>query len=100
MFPNSLARALGSSLSHLFLLSASKHGFRHESRPRYAQIAPRSVHPGAAKEVRGWIEDTLGERLPPGDLMDALKDGVALCKYASSRIRAIHHGPPLLTSSD
>jgi hypothetical protein len=36
--------------------------------------------PGAAKEVRGWIEDTLGERLPPGDLMDALKDGVALCK--------------------
>lgn len=56
--------------------------------------------PGAAKEVRGWIEDTLGERLPPGDLMDALKDGVALCKYASSRIRAIHHGPPLLTSSD
>ncbi|KAK5277445.1 calponin, partial [Exophiala xenobiotica] len=39
--------------------------------------------PGAAKEVRGWIEDTLGERLPPGDLMDALKDGVALCKLVN-----------------
>jgi hypothetical protein len=37
--------------------------------------------PGAAKEVRSWIEGILGERLPPGDLMDALKDGVALCKY-------------------
>jgi len=43
--------------------------------------------PGAAKEVRTWIEETLGERLSPGDLMDALKDGVALCKYARSRIR-------------
>ncbi|KAK6380323.1 calponin [Exophiala oligosperma] len=39
--------------------------------------------PGAAKEVRAWIEDTLGERLPPGDLMDALKDGVALCKLVN-----------------
>lgn len=56
--------------------------------------------PGAAKEVRAWIEDALGERLPPGDLMDALKDGVALCKYARSRIRAILHGPSLLTCSD
>lgn len=36
--------------------------------------------PGAAKEVRNWIEDTLGESLAPGDLMEALKDGVALCK--------------------
>ena len=36
--------------------------------------------PGAANEVRSWIESTLGERLPSGDLMDALKDGVALCK--------------------
>jgi len=37
--------------------------------------------PGAAKEARAWIEGTLGERLPSGDFMDALKDGVALCKY-------------------
>jgi len=43
--------------------------------------------PGAAKEVRRWIEETLGERLPPGDLMDALKDGVTLCKYADSDLR-------------
>jgi transgelin len=37
--------------------------------------------PGAANEIRGWIESVLGERLASGDLMDALKDGVALCKY-------------------
>lgn len=36
--------------------------------------------PAAANQVRSWIEDTLGESLPPGDLMEALKDGVALCK--------------------
>ena len=37
--------------------------------------------PQAASEVRRWIEDVLGEPLAPGDLLDALKDGVALCKY-------------------
>ena len=37
--------------------------------------------PGAAKEVRNWIEGILGERLEEGDLMEALRDGVALCKY-------------------
>ena len=36
--------------------------------------------PQAANEVRGWIEDVLGERLAAGDLLDALKDGTALCK--------------------
>ena len=36
--------------------------------------------PAAANEARQWIEDTLGERLPGGDLLDVLKDGVALCK--------------------
>lgn len=36
--------------------------------------------PAAANEIRSWIENTLGESLPPGDLMDVLKDGVALCK--------------------
>ena len=37
--------------------------------------------PQAASEVRGWIEDVLGEKLKPGDLLEALKDGTALCKY-------------------
>ena len=37
--------------------------------------------PQAASEVRRWIADVLGEPLAPGDLLDALKDGVALCKY-------------------
>ena len=34
----------------------------------------------AANETRAWIEDVLGERLKPGDLLEALKDGTALCK--------------------
>ena len=37
--------------------------------------------PSAANEVRDYIESILGERLAaPGDLMEALRDGVALCK--------------------
>lgn len=39
--------------------------------------------PQAAAEVRDWIEEVLQEQLTPGDLLDALKDGVALCKYVS-----------------
>lgn len=37
--------------------------------------------PAAANEVRDWIEEVLGERLSSGDLLESLKDGVALCKY-------------------
>jgi hypothetical protein len=40
--------------------------------------------PAAANEARAFIEDALGERLPQSDLLDALKDGVALCKYVLS----------------
>lgn len=37
--------------------------------------------PQAANECRSWIEQVLGEKLPPGDLLqDVLKDGVVLCK--------------------
>lgn len=36
--------------------------------------------PQAANEVRVWIEDTLREKLPAGDLLDVLKDGVVLCR--------------------
>jgi transgelin len=43
--------------------------------------------PAAANEVRSWIEDTLGERLPSSDLLQGLKDGVALCKYVVSHIK-------------
>ncbi|KAL3428219.1 calponin [Phlyctema vagabunda] len=39
--------------------------------------------PQAANEVRTFIEGSLGERLAPGDLMDALKDGIALCKLVN-----------------
>jgi hypothetical protein len=37
--------------------------------------------PKAANEVRSWIEGVLGDRLAAGDLLDALKDGTALCRY-------------------
>lgn len=37
--------------------------------------------PAAANEIRSWIESMLGQRIQSGDLMEALKDGVALCKY-------------------
>lgn len=37
--------------------------------------------PEAAAEVRVWIEQALAEHLDPGDLLEALKDGVALCKW-------------------
>jgi hypothetical protein len=36
--------------------------------------------PQAANEVRDWIEEVLHEKLPPGDLLDVLKDGVVLCR--------------------
>ena len=36
--------------------------------------------PAAANEVRQWIESILGTRLPSDDLLEGLKDGVALCK--------------------
>jgi hypothetical protein len=37
--------------------------------------------PQAANEVRTFIEESLGEPLSRGDLLESLKDGVALCKY-------------------
>jgi hypothetical protein len=41
--------------------------------------------PQAANEIRTWIEQTLGEKLQAGDLLESLKDGVALCKYARAQ---------------
>lgn len=37
--------------------------------------------PAAADEARNWIESILGERLPSRELLEGLKDGVALCRY-------------------
>ncbi|KAH6850051.1 hypothetical protein B0I37DRAFT_403961 [Chaetomium sp. MPI-CAGE-AT-0009] len=45
--------------------------------------------PAAANEARQWIEEVLGEKLPAGDLLDAVKDGVALCKLVN-----LATGPP------
>ncbi|PLB50319.1 hypothetical protein P170DRAFT_435522 [Aspergillus steynii IBT 23096] len=39
--------------------------------------------PQAAAEVRDWIEEILHESLPAGDLLEALKDGVALCRLVN-----------------
>ncbi|KJZ78925.1 hypothetical protein HIM_01698 [Hirsutella minnesotensis 3608] len=36
--------------------------------------------PTAAAEARAWIEEVLGEKLASPDLLQGLKDGVALCK--------------------
>lgn len=36
--------------------------------------------PHAAKEVRDWIDEMLDDRLQSGDLLEALKDGMALCR--------------------
>ncbi|KAL7627204.1 calponin [Parahypoxylon ruwenzoriense] len=45
--------------------------------------------PAAANEARSWIEGVLGDRLPSNDLLDGLKDGVALCKLVNLAV-----GPP------
>ncbi|KAI0883515.1 uncharacterized protein GGS22DRAFT_167184 [Annulohypoxylon maeteangense] len=45
--------------------------------------------PAAANEARSWIENVLGTRLPSNDLLDGLKDGVALCKLINLAV-----GPP------
>ncbi|KAI1769979.1 hypothetical protein F4818DRAFT_434453 [Hypoxylon cercidicola] len=45
--------------------------------------------PSAANEARSWIEGVLGSRLPSNDLLDGLKDGVALCKLVNLAV-----GPP------
>ena len=34
-------------------------------------------------EVLAWIEAVIGEKLPPGNYEDILKDGVVLCKLAN-----------------
>ncbi|KAI0128714.1 hypothetical protein BJ170DRAFT_594548 [Xylariales sp. AK1849] len=44
--------------------------------------------PREANEARSWIEGILGERLPGGDLLEALKDGVALCKMVNLAVGA------------
>ncbi|KAM0253571.1 hypothetical protein ACHAQJ_007243 [Trichoderma viride] len=44
--------------------------------------------PAAANEARAWIEETLGEPLPSQDLLDGLKDGVALCKLINLAVPA------------
>ena len=41
--------------------------------------------PQAAKEVREWIEEMLGSRLRCDDLLDALKDGLVLCRSCFPR---------------
>ncbi|KAK5664011.1 hypothetical protein OQA88_225 [Cercophora sp. LCS_1] len=45
--------------------------------------------PAAANEAKSWIENILGDRLPSGDLLEGLRDGVALCKLVNLAV-----GPP------
>ncbi|KKY14377.1 putative calponin domain-containing [Diplodia seriata] len=46
----------------------------------------KAKDPAAVNETTQWIEETLGQKLPPGDLMDALKDGTILCQLANLAI--------------
>ena len=46
-----------------------------------ARMRRSKYTPEAAAAVSTWIASTLGEPLPPGDLMVVLKDGVILCRY-------------------
>ncbi|KAI0527717.1 hypothetical protein F5B22DRAFT_632333 [Xylaria bambusicola] len=39
--------------------------------------------PAAAAEAQSWIEGILGSKLPSSDLLEGLKDGVALCKLVN-----------------
>ncbi|KAJ4155022.1 hypothetical protein LMH87_000288 [Akanthomyces muscarius] len=42
--------------------------------------------PAAANEARTWVEESLGEKLSSSDLLEGLKDGVALCKLINLAI--------------
>ncbi|KAJ3476887.1 hypothetical protein NLG97_g8989 [Lecanicillium saksenae] len=42
--------------------------------------------PAAANEARTWVEESLGEKLSSPDLLEGLKDGVALCKLINLAI--------------
>ncbi|XWX01710.1 hypothetical protein V2A60_009739 [Cordyceps javanica] len=42
--------------------------------------------PAAANEARTWVEESLGEKLSSPDLLEALRDGVALCKLINLAI--------------
>lgn len=45
--------------------------------------------PAAANEARAWIEEALGQKLSSSDLLEGLKDGVALCKYVWHSITSL-----------
>lgn len=53
--------------------------------------------PGAAKETLDWIEGALGKQLSSGDLLDAIKDGVALCQYVDRTTKPNAYHLDLLT---
>ncbi|KAI9891527.1 MAG: hypothetical protein M1814_002650 [Vezdaea aestivalis] len=39
--------------------------------------------PKAAADVKDWIEESLGERLSSGDLLESLKNGILLCRLVN-----------------
>ena len=44
--------------------------------------------PAAANEVKSWMEDVLREKLAASELLDGLRDGVALCKSVLSNTKS------------
>ncbi|CAN6668512.1 hypothetical protein TRVA0_040S01090 [Trichomonascus vanleenenianus] len=45
---------------------------------------PRPYDPESSVDVKEWIERVLEEQLPPGDVIDSLKDGVVLCRLVNA----------------
>lgn len=66
--------------SPLVSAHVSKHGVRLSLDQDMRKLRLDRYTPQAADEVRTWVEGVLGDRLASGDLLEALKDGVALCK--------------------
>jgi hypothetical protein len=52
--------------------------------------------PAASNEVRTWIEESLGEKIPAGDLLETLKDGTILCRYVIQPNRVQKHRKKLI----
>lgn len=50
------------------------------------QMRLEKYTPQAAKEVRDWIEEVLGDRIQDGDLIEALRDGMVLCRLVNKAV--------------
>ena len=53
--------------------------------PSPSTLAGRFAQDGrSAAKARAWVEEVIGERLPPGTFGDALKNGIGLCQLINA----------------